>query len=223
MIGILVVNRYRVLHKARRLIELEKMRNTIARDLHDDMGSALSSINIISKVALATAPGDGKVNEHLKKIHEHSGLILENMNDIVWTINPANDTLENIIFKMKEFASDIFDPQNIDHSFDCAGDLSNIKLGLQTRRDLYLIFKEAVNNAAKYSRCTTVDISIVSSDRQICIRVKDNGIGFCTDTARGGNGLKNMEQRAGRMKGSLTIASEPGKGAELTLMVRSHD
>jgi len=223
MIGILVINRFRVVNKARRLIELEKMRNTIARDLHDDMGSALSSINIISKVALAAAPGDGKVNEHLKKIHEHSGLILENMNDIVWTINPANDTLENTIFKMKEFAADIFDPQNIDHSFEEEGDFSNIKLGLQTRRDLYLIFKEAVNNAAKYSRCTKVDITIVNSDRQISIRVKDNGIGFCTDTARTGNGLKNMEQRAVRMKGELTIASQPGKGTELTLTVRSHD
>jgi len=223
IIGILIINRSRVVHKARRLIELEKMRNTIARDLHDDMGSALSSIHIISKVALTTAPGDGRVNEHLKKIHEHSGLILENMNDIVWTINPANDTLENIIFKMKEFASDIFDPQNFDHSFDGAGDFSNIKLGLQTRRDLYLIFKEAVNNAAKYSRCTKVDINVVSGDRQISIRVKDNGIGFCTDTAKTGNGLKNMEQRAARMKGELTIASRPGEGTELTLTVRSHD
>jgi len=222
-IGILIINRYRVVHKARRLIELEKMRNTIARDLHDDMGSALSSINIISKVALATTPVDGKVNEQLKKIHEHSGLILENMNDIVWTINPANDTLEKIIFKMKEFAADIFDPLNIDHSFEEAGDFSNIKLGLQTRRDVYLIFKEAVNNAAKYSQCTKVAINIASSDGQISIRVKDNGVGFCTDTAKNGNGLKNMEQRAGRMNGELAITSQPGAGAEVTLTVISHD
>jgi len=220
-IGILVINRYRIVHRAKRLIELEKMRNTIARDLHDDMGSALSSINIISKVALTTEAG--KVNEHLVKIHEHSGLILENMNDIVWTINPVNDTLEKVIFKMKEFAADIFDPLNIDHSFEEMGDFNNIKLGIQTRRDLYLVFKEAVNNAAKYSRCTKVEISIVSSDRQINIRVKDNGVGFCRDTIRNGNGLKNMEQRAGQMNGELTIASRPGDGTVVTLMVRSHD
>jgi signal transduction histidine kinase len=223
LIGILVVNRYRIVHRARRLIELEKMRNTIARDLHDDMGSALSSINIISKVALTIPNGDGKVNEHLVKIHEHSGLILENMNDIVWTINPVNDTLEKVIFKMKEFASDIFDPLNIDHSFDETGDFSDIKLGIQTRRDLYLIFKEAVNNTAKYSRCTKVAIIIVSNDKQIHIQVKDNGLGFCRDTVRNGNGLKNMEERARQMNGELTIASRPGEGTEVILRVRSHD
>ena len=223
LIAILVINRYRVIHKAKRLIELEKMRNTIARDLHDDMGSALSSIHIISKVALTTAQGNGKVNEQLKKIHDHSGLILENMNDIVWTINPVNDTLEKIIYRMKEFAADIFDPLNIDHSFDEAGDFSNIKLGLQTRRDLYLVFKEAVNNAAKYSQCSKVTIDIASTDHRIDVRVKDNGIGFCTDKARSGNGLRNMEQRARQMQAELTIASQPGKGTEVKLCVRSHD
>jgi signal transduction histidine kinase len=223
VIGILVINRYRVIHRAKRLIELEKMRNTIARDLHDDMGSALSSIHIISKVALTTAQGNGKINEQLKKIHEHSGLILENINDIVWTINPANDTLEKIIFKMKEFAADIFDPLNIDHSFAETGDFSNIKLGLQTRRDLYLIFKEAVNNAAKYSQCTKVVIDVASADKQIIIQVKDNGVGFCMEKTKSGNGLKNMAQRAGQMQGQLTIASHPGIGTDMTLTVRSHD
>lgn len=222
-IGILVINRYRIVHRARRLIELEKMRNTIARDLHDDMGSALSSINIISKVALTTPNGEGKVNEHLIKIHEHSSLILENMNDIVWTINPVNDTLEKVLFKMKEFASDIFDPLNIEHSFDETGDFSNTRMGIQTRRDLYLVFKEAVNNAAKYSRCTKVSTVIVGNDKEISIQVKDNGLGFCRDTVRNGNGLKNMEERARQMKGDLTITSRPGEGTEVMLKVRSHE
>ena len=216
-IGVLIINRYRAVSRARRLVELEKMRNTIARDLHDDMGSALSTINIISKVALATE-GE-KVNEHLHKILEHSGLILENMSDIVWTINPVNDTLKNVIFKMKEFAADIFDPLNIDHSFTEEGEFHHIKLGLQTRRDLYLIFKEAVNNAAKYSRCTKVAITISGDGKHIGIRIKDNGIGFCRDTIRRGNGLNNMEQRARRINGELTISSGPEIGTAVTLHV----
>lgn len=223
LISLLIINRYRVVHKARRLIDLEKMRNTIARDLHDDMGSTLSSINIISKVALETTPDGERVNEHLKKILDYSGLILQNMSDIVWTINPVNDTLEKVIFRMKEFAADIFDPLNIDLTFDEEGDFHNIKLGLQTRRDLYLIFKEAVNNAAKYSHCTKMRITIAGSDRQFSIRVDDNGVGFCRATIRSGNGLKNMEQRARQIDGELTIESQPAKGTTVTLRVRSHD
>jgi signal transduction histidine kinase len=221
-VSFLIISRYRVVHKARRLVDLEKMRNTIARDLHDDMGSALSSINIISKMALATSEGE-KTNEQLRKIHQHSGLMLENMSDIVWTINPMNDSLEKVIFKMKEFAADIFDPLNIDHSFDEEGDLHHIKLGLQTRRDLYLVFKEAVNNAAKYSRCTKAAITIAGSEKEVSILVKDNGVGFSRDTVKAGNGLRNMEQRARQINGELTIESQPGRGTSVTLRVRSHD
>ena len=223
LIGLLTINRYRVVHRATRLVELEKMRNRIARDLHDDMGSALSSIHIISKVP-ATAVGEGqKANERLMKIHEHSGKILENMSDIVWTINPANDTLEKIIFKMREFAADIFDPLDIDYVFNQQGDFHNVRLGLQTRRDLYLIFKEAVNNAAKYSRCSKVDITIGADEKMVTVDIRDNGVGFDRNDIRGGNGLKNMEDRASQIGGHLSITSAPGEGATVSLRLRSHD
>lgn len=223
LIGVLVINRYRTAQRSRRLIELEKMRNNIARDLHDDMGSALSSINIISKVALKNAGEEQKVNEHLKKIHESSGLILENMSDIVWTINPVNDTLEKIVFKMREFAADLFDPMGIEFVFVRKGNLQDVKMGLQIRKDLYLIFKEAVNNTAKYSGCTKVNIAISRNDRQIEMQVKDNGVGFSWSNIREGNGLKNMEERAKQINGHLTISSEPGNGTTVTLFVKSHD
>ncbi len=187
LLGLLAVNRNRTVQKARRLIEMEKMRNTIARDLHDDMGSALSSINIISKVAMENPEEKIKLGEHLKKIHENSGFILENMSDIVWTINPVNDTLEKVIFKMQEFAADILEPLNIQYEFSQAEHFHNIKLGLQTRKDLYLVFKEAVNNAAKYSRCTRIDISISANDRQIEMQVRDNGGGFDRSAVKKGN------------------------------------
>ena len=205
LIGFLVINRNRIVHRARRLIELEKMRNNIARDLHDDMGSALSSIHIISKVAYENGGERQAVNEQLKKIHENSGSVLENMSDIVWTINPANDTLEKVLFKMNEFAADLFEPLNIRYTFSQSLNFHNIKLGLQTRKDLYLVFKEAVNNIAKYSQCTEVWITITESDRQIEMQIKDNGIGFDRNAIRSGNGLRNMEERARQFSGTLTI------------------
>jgi len=223
LIGFLVINRYRIVHRSRRLIELEKMRNNIARDLHDDMGSALSSIHIISKVALENGGEKQAVNEQLKKIHENSGSVLENMSDIVWTINPANDTLEKVLFKMNEFAADLFEPLNIRYTFTQSLNFHNIKLGLQTRKDLYLVFKEAVNNTAKYSQCTEVWITITESDRQIEMQIKDNGIGFDRDAIRSGNGLKNMEERARQFNGALTISGGPGQGTTIVLRLRSHD
>ncbi|GGA97879.1 hypothetical protein GCM10011511_21510 [Puia dinghuensis] len=223
LIGLLIINRYRVVNKTKRILDLEKMRNRIARDLHDDMGSALSSIHIISKMPPAP-DGDGQqAYQRLMKIHEHSGLILENMSDIVWTINPANDTLEKIIFKMQEFAADIFDPLNIDYVFNKDGDFQNVRLGLQTRRDLYLIFKEAVNNAAKYSGCSKVDITIAADNGIVTVDIRDNGVGFDRDAIRGGNGLRNMEERARQIRGQISIASAPGEGTTVNLLVRSHE
>jgi two-component system, NarL family, sensor histidine kinase UhpB len=223
LIGFLVINRYRIVQRSRRLIELEKMRNNIARDLHDDMGSALSSIHIISKVAFENGGERQAVNEQLKKIHENSGSVLENMSDIVWTINPANDTLEKVLFKMNEFAADLFEPLNICYTFSQSLNFHHIKLGIQTRKDLYLVFKEAVNNIAKYSQCTEVWIIISECDRQIEMQIKDNGIGFDRNVIRSGNGLKNMEERARQFNGALTISSGPGQGTTIVLKLRSHD
>ncbi len=223
LVGLLAINRYKAANKARRLIEMEKMRNNIARDLHDDMGSTLSSINIISKVAMENPDEKVKLGEHLKKIHENSGFILENMSDIVWTINPVNDTLEKVLFKMKEFAADILEPLNIQYSFSEAGQFHNTRLGLQTRKDLYLIFKEAINNAAKYSRCTRIDISVNGNDRVIDMQIMDNGDGFDRRLVKNGNGLKNMEERARQLKGQLSIVSERGKGTTIGIRLRSHD
>jgi two-component system, NarL family, sensor histidine kinase UhpB len=223
LVGLLAVNRYRAVQRAARIIEMEKMRNNIARDLHDDMGSTLSSINIISKVALENAEEKLKVNEHLRKIHENSGFMLENISDIVWTIDPVNDTLEQALFKMKEFAADILEPLNIQYVFNQTGNFHAIRLGLQTRKNLYLVFKEAVNNAAKYSRCSRIDIEVSERERQISMQIKDNGIGFKRDQVRSGNGLKNMEERARQIGGSLTISSEEGKGTTIGLRIKSHD
>jgi two-component system, NarL family, sensor histidine kinase UhpB len=223
LVGVLAINRYKAANKARRLIEMEKMRNNIARDLHDDMGSTLSSINIISKVAMENQDEKIKLGEHLKKIHDNSGFILENMSDIVWTINPVNDTLEKIVFKMKEFAADILEPLNIQYNFAEAGQFHNTRLGLQIRKDLYLVFKEAVNNAAKYSRCTRVDIAVRNNDRVIEMEIRDNGDGFDREAVKNGNGLKNMEERATQLHGELSIVSKRGAGTVIKIRVRSHD
>jgi two-component system, NarL family, sensor histidine kinase UhpB len=216
LIGFLVINRYRIVHRARRAIELEKMRNHIARDLHDDIGSTLSSIHILSKVALQSPAADGP-RSSLEKIMSRSAAIMEKMDDIVWTINPQNDTMEQLLYRMKEFAAEILEPLNINYNFEANEDFSSLKLDIRRRKDLYLIFKEAVNNAAKYSQCSNLNIRLRRDGDSLQLEIADDGKGFAAETIKAGNGLNNMRERAASMLAGLKIDSAIGRGTRIDL------
>jgi len=211
-IGLLVMARYKETQKTTRLVEMEKMRNGIARNLHDDIGSTLSSINILSKLALEDADGNMKVSKGLERIKASSFTIMESMSDIVWAINPANDLLENTILKMKEFAISILEPAGIAFTFNEENDLAELKLSVDERKNLYLIFKEAVNNVAKYSGASRADIELKKSGGRFYMKITDNGNGFDTAKQYTGNGLKNMRSRAAEMNADLEIISRPVGG-----------
>jgi len=219
LIGFLVVNRYRVVQRSHRLIEMERMRNTIARDLHDDIGSTLTSINILSKMALQQESGNSIMNSSMQKIKDRSASIMESMGDIVWAINPQNDTFEKIVFRMKEFTSELLDPLNINYTFREEGSFAAVRMDIKKRKDFYLLFKEAVNNAAKYSRCKNLDIQLTEKEQQLQLAVTDDGIGFNEKVVKNGNGLINMRERAAAMAATITIKSEPDKGSSITVSV----
>jgi two-component system, NarL family, sensor histidine kinase UhpB len=213
IIGFLIINRYRVIQRTKRLIEMERMRNTIARDLHDDIGSTISSINILSKVALQQhAHADMPIGTSIQKIKDRSESIMESMSDIVWAINPHHDTIEQMIFRMKEFAAEILEPLNIKYSFKEEGNFLTAKLDVEKRKDFYLLFKEAVNNAAKYSGCANVFINLKQEPKLLHLQIKDDGQGFDAGKIKNGNGLVNMRRRAEAMKGTIRIDSAVGKG-----------
>lgn len=219
LIGFLIINRYRVVQRAKRLVEMEKLRNNISRDLHDDIGSTLTSINILSKVTLQQTDGNLMVRSNLQKIKEHSSTIMESMSDIVWAINPQNDTLEKIIFRMKEFAAEILDPLNIEYTFIEEGDFSGVRLDVNKRKDLYLVFKEAVNNAAKYSNCKNVKVVLQHKAQIMHLEVTDDGKGFDEQQVKKGNGLRNIQERAKAMFASLQFTSSAGMGTTIQLSI----
>lgn len=200
----------------------DRIRTKIARDLHDDIGSALSGINIISKIALDKKTGQDDTRQLLSRIQENSALTMESMADIVWAINPENDTIEKVISRMKEFAADLLEPLDIRYTFEETGKVQEMKLDLNQRKDIYLLFKEAVNNAAKYSGCTAVKTAISLENGMVTMEITDNGAGFDRAGSRQGNGLVNMEERAKEMGGQFEIDSTPGKGTIVRLRVRSH-
>ncbi|MEP6747447.1 MAG: tetratricopeptide repeat protein [Bacteroidota bacterium] len=213
LIAFLLVNRYRIAQQTKRLIEMEKMRNGLARDLHDDIGSTITSINIMSRMSLQQPAGqDSMIFSSMHKIQDRSAAIMESLGDIVWAINPQNDTVEQMICRMKEFTEEILGPQGIQYTFNEEGNPASLALDIKKRKDFYLLFKEAVNNAAKYSQCKNLFIQLRQEAQSLFLSVKDDGIGFDETAVTNGNGLRNMRERAAAMGAKISINTAPGKG-----------
>lgn len=215
-IGLLLVNRFRVMNRAKRLIEVERVRNGIARDLHDDIGSTLSSINILSQLALVEK--NGNTQNYLQRIGDQSARIMEDIGDMVWSINPRNDSMNQVITRMREFATEIFESKGIEYRF-IVKTSEGLSLPSDQRKNLFLIFKETVNNAAKYSQASLVEIDLYQTDQRLVMRVKDNGRGFDEKTGQKGNGLRNLRERAKELNADLTLKSVLDQGTEVKVQL----
>lgn len=202
-------------HKISTYLSVEQVRSNIARDLHDEIGSSLTSINVMSKIALSKGNGNAAVREYLDRIRQSTTLSMENMSDIVWAINPRNDKLEALMSRMNEFASHLCDALDIALDFKLSVDLENISLDLVGRRNLFLIFKEAVNNAVKYSGCSRMQVNFTKNEHRLTMEINDNGNGFDSAIIPSGNGLRNMTVRAIECEGTLNCISAPGKGTRV--------
>lgn len=208
------------IHRMRvnRLLGMEKVRSRIARDLHDDMGSTLSTINILSEMAKMKVDKDAvKTSEYLNKISDNSSRMMEAMDDIVWSINPMNDSMQRITARMREFATGVLEARDINFRFGVDEQVQLLKLDMEARRDLFLLFKEAVNNLVKYSQCHHANIEIFIASKKLVMKITDDGVGFDINNADTGNGLHNMQKRAQSLKGTLVIDSQPGKGTKVLL------
>ena len=192
------------------------MRNKIASDLHDEIGSTLSSITVYSDI-IEEREQDKELQLIAERISSSSRTTLVAMSDIVWGINPKNDRFDNILLRMKSFAYEILEPQNKLFYFEADKALSGLKLSMNDRKNFYLIFKEALNNSVKYAQPKNVWITVQLLNKEIFFTLKDDGIGFNTADHKEGNGLINMQRRSKELKGLLIIESQPGKGTEITL------
>lgn len=204
--------------RIRQYMEMEKVRGRIARDLHDDMGSTLSTINILSEMAKMKVNKDTqKTSEYISKISDNSNRMMEAMDDIVWSINPMNDSMQRISARMREFATSVLEAKDIEVVFRVDEKVKDLRLDMESRRDFFLLFKEAVNNIAKYSRARNAEIDITVHAHRLAMQIKDNGVGFDVQQADSGNGLTNMRKRAESLRGQLAIESVAGVGTKVRL------
>lgn len=215
-LGVYLIDRLRL----NKILAVEKLRIRVARDLHDDMGSTLSTINILSSMAKSKIHVDPvRTTEYLGKISDNSQRMMDAMDDIVWSIKPSNDSMQKIAARMREFAISVLEAKEIEMDFRIDDVVFDVKLNMEARRDFFLVFKEAVNNAAKYSRASMVSIQLGLHGKNLVLVVADDGIGFDPGEADNGNGMGNMQKRADAMRATIQITSADGKGTVVRLNV----
>jgi signal transduction histidine kinase len=202
------------------LIELERVRRRIAADLHDEIGSSLTQISILSEVA--RRQGDGAtsdVTHSLDTIAMSSRELIASMSDIVWAINPAKDHLSDLTQRMRRLAADAFTASNTAFSVNLPPAAQEIPLGANVRREVFLIFKEAVTNVIKHAACDSADVTLAIEDGVLTLEVRDDGRGFDAAGPTDGHGLASLRNRAAALGGTISIASTPGAGTAITLTV----
>ncbi len=204
--------------KMNKIIAVERTRRSISKDLHDDIGTTLSSItlmNAVLKNKIQSQPEEAK--KMAAKIETTSRDMIQNMSDIVWSINPNNDTMEKLIYRLQQFCNDVFDKPGIEYQFNIDKEIKAKVLSMQLRRDIYLICKEIINNAAKYSNAAGFSLSLSLKQKTIMLTAVDNGIGFDESIAHKGNGLMNIRQRVKTYNGEVNLTSNKGTAWHITI------
>lgn len=212
---VFVINRA----KYRRLQEALQLRNKIAADLHDEIGSTLSSISLMSGLTqkqLATNQPQ-KAEQMVSKISADARQMLESMDDIVWTINPRNDSMQHLFTRLREYAKPLAESKDIAFDFVIDNEVESLSLPLQVRQNVYLVVKEALNNAFKYSQASKIKVEFSGQSGNWRASVLDNGVGFDVESVNSRNGLKNMKKRAEEIGGTLVIESVLQKGSAVCL------
>lgn len=202
------------------ILAVERTRQHISKDLHDDIGSTLSSITLMNAVLKNKI--EKKPDEAAKladKIEDTSRQMIQNMSDIVWSINPGNDTMDKLQNRLQQFCADVFEDTNTVHKLTFSETLLKKSLPMQLRRDVYLVCKEITNNAAKYSQAKNYTLALSLDKKNIYIQAVDDGIGFDTAASNSGNGLHNIRQRVAANKGAIRLETQNGTSWNITIPI----
>ncbi|MBC8151873.1 MAG: hypothetical protein H7Z72_03080 [Bacteroidetes bacterium] len=196
---------------------LQRIRQDIARELHDDLGADLSGLSLLSSVAagqVARQPDDARAT--LKVIGETARRVVTSMREIIWSLNATHLSVESTLFRLRQTAYALFEHQSTELHLELPADIGEEDIPPESRRELFLMFKEILHNTARHAQAQQVHVQVVMRDQMLCLTVHDDGIGF--DVASGqhtGNGLASMYQRADALGGQLNIDSEPGRGTSV--------
>ncbi|HYM06716.1 MAG TPA: two-component regulator propeller domain-containing protein [Terriglobales bacterium] len=206
--------------RVKRLIDLERVRTRIATDLHDDIGSSLSQVAILSEVVGRRVGMEDPqvIRNYSEKIASISRELVDSMSDIVWSINPNKDHLIDLTQRMRQFAGEMLAPRNIEFSFEVKNGSDDLTLDANVRRQIFLIFKECMHNMIRHSGCTQAHIEFGRENSWLKLAISDNGRGFA-QVAAAGHGVASMRSRALALGGSLDVRSVENQGVRVALRV----
>lgn len=210
----------RKLRKLKMQQEIEKMRQRISRDIHDEIGAGLTRIALSGDLIALKQNADPDVTEKLKWISGTARDLSQNMKEVVWSVNPHYDSLDHMAAYFRSYVAGVAEDADLRFVYLSGERLPEITVSPETRRNLLLIVKESVSNAVKYSGCTVLTLEIRWSNGNLFLKLSDNGNGFDTGSLSGkvnSNGLRNMRQRAESIRCSFALFSEPGKGTSVTI------
>jgi signal transduction histidine kinase len=214
---IYAAHRYRLSHA----IRLERVRHRIATDLHDDIGASLTQIAMLSDAGRSQLEArDVDAAAHrLSVIATTSRELVDTMSDIVWAVNPNRDSVDDLVHRMRRFATETLESADVVLQFVAPASGAALRLGPNIRRELLLVVKESVANIVRHGRSTSAEIELSIERHRLRLRISDNGCGFDTAAASGGNGLRNMRRRVESLGGHFTVQSAPGRGTAIILEI----
>jgi len=201
--------RYRIaeFHKQQRI------RREIANDLHDDLGSTLTTVKVLAQTVRRSAEKATVLDQM-----EHSlNLASNGLRDLIWVLDDSRDTMRDFIDRVRTFALPITSGQTVDLDISVEEGLNNYLFSKAEKRNLLMIVKESINNSIKYACCRTIGIQVRSAGKKCCISISDDGKGFDHEASTDGNGLKNIRYRARQIRYAVDIRSADGKGTVVEL------
>jgi len=203
-------------------VEKVKLRDRLARDLHDDLASTLGSISLFATSLKNALKRPSRETSRLAdKIGSLSTEAVDRIGDIVWSVSPERDTLNNLLVHMRDLTSQVCTANKISYDVQMRTNTDDLWLNPDVRRNVFLIFKEALNNVVKHSKARSVKVRAGMAGKSLEMVMEDNGRGFHHNAGmERGHGLRNMEKRAKEIRGQLKIVSNPGKGTSVTLTRR---
>jgi len=217
--ALLIVGSGYAFHRSRitRLLEIVRLRTRIASDLHDDVGSSLTQISILSEIVRAhLGHPEPHIGDPLSRIGTLSRESVDSMSDIVWAIDPLRDAPSHLLQRMRRLANELLGADGLQLRFESSGDTAR-GLDADVRRHTFLVFKEILHNVVRHADAHLVRIEVTIAPHELRLMVTDDGRGFDTAVAAEGQGLRNMSRRSASLGGSLDVISSPGRGTSVTL------
>ena len=200
------------------------MRNRIASDLHDEIGSSLTHVNILSEIGRKKADADHTPEQLFKRIGEEAQSSSEALDDIIWSVSSRAETAEDLISRMRRYASELLDSKGISFSLQDALVDEHQTLGLELRRDFYLIYKEILRNVFRHANATVVHITVKEEHHMLKLEIRDDGQGFDPQLPTERHGIHSLHERVAKWKGIVTIESTPVSGTtvKVSLPIRTN-